>query len=271
MTKLFASALLCFALLTTLRGQVNEKSAANQYMEIGIKDIKLIDQFMVVVPGVGSNARDMLQQQSVKPYMMPVRKVGMRGNELSYAMASCLEYYVNLEKNYKDNLSPDYISLSLQNSGKQVNVEEAYLFLVQNGTVSAAIMPYDASAITNAVYATPKYQISNYLYLFRPVTQSRQKIYETRKALMRGNPVVVEVRADDTARNLQDSDTWEPPRNGTTLFPVVVVGYDETKNAFEVRSAWGSNWGNGGYAWISYDDFGKYTDNGYVMVPFPNY
>lgn len=267
--SLFATLIMVFTYFS-LNAQINERAPANQYMEIGVKDIALIDQLMVVVPGVGSNARDMLQQQSVKAYMMPVRKVGFRGNELSYALASCLEYYVNLEKNYKDNLSPDYISLSLRNSGKQVSIEEAFLFLVQNGTVSAAIMPYDASAITNAVYATPKYQINNYLYLFRDVTQARQKIYETRKALMRGNPILVELRADDTTRNLS-GDGLKLPKNGTKIFPVLVVGYDETRNAFEVMSSWGSNWGNGGYAWMSYEDYGKYTNNGYVMVPRTQY
>jgi hypothetical protein len=255
---------------TSLYSQINPKSAAGQYMEIGVANEALIDQLMVTVPGVGS-ARDMLQSQSVKPYMMPVRKVGMRGSELSYSLATCLEYYVNLEKNYKDNLSPDYIALSLQNSGKQVNMEEAFRFLVETGTVSAAIMPYDAGAITNAVYATPKYKINNFLYIFREVTQPRQKIFATRKALMRGNPVLVEMRADDSIRQVSDVTSWEPPRNGTGIYPLLVVGYDESRNAFEVMSSWGSHWGDGGYVWISYDSFGKYTDNGYVMVPLPQY
>ena len=132
-------------------------------------------------------------------------------------------------------------------------------------------MPLDAAAITNAVYATPKYKIVNYLYLFRDLTQARQKIYETRKALMRGNPVVVEIRGDDSLRDLREADALEPARNGEKVFPMIVVGYDETRNAFELMSSWGRNWGDGGYAWISYDDFGKYTDNGYVMVPMPQY
>ena len=69
---------------------------------------------MPTIEGVGGSARELLQQQSVKAYMMPVRKVGARGTELSYMLASCLEYYVNLDKNYKLNLSPDYITLSIE-------------------------------------------------------------------------------------------------------------------------------------------------------------
>ena len=240
-------------------------------MEIGVTNLELIDQLMVTVPGVGSNTRDMLMEQSVKAHMMPVRKVGFRGSDLSYTLASCLEFYINLEKNYKDNLSPDYITLSLQNSGKQVTVEEGFRFLVENGTVSAAIMPYDAGAITNAVYATPKYKINNFLYIFRDVTQGRQKIFETRKALMRGNPVLIELQADASFKNISGDISWKASRNGDQRFPLIVVGYDEGREAFEVRSSWGTGWANNGYIWISYDDFGKYTLNGFVVVPMAQY
>lgn len=264
------SALITVGSFTFLTAQVNPKSAYGQNVQIGVTDLSLIDQLMITVPGVGSTSRDMLNQQSVKPFMMPVRKVGFRGSELSYALATCLEYYVNLGKNYKDNLSPDYIALSLQNAGRHVTMEEAFLFLVQNGTVSAAIMPYDAGAIPNAVYATNKYKINNYLYLFREVTQPRQKIFEVRKALMRGNPVLIEFQGDESIKAVSGS-RWENPRGGNQLYPMIVVGFDETQSAFEVLSCWGSSWGTGGYLWINYDDFGKYAVNGYVMVPLPNY
>jgi len=71
--------------------------------------------------------------------------------------------------------------------------------------------------------------------------------------------------------NCGTSLNWEPPRNGTGVYPLLVVGYDESRNAFEVMSSWGNQWGAGGYVWISYDNFGKYTDNGYVMVPLSKY
>jgi hypothetical protein len=258
-------------LVSGLSAQVNPRTGQGQHVQIGVSDLSLIDRLMVTVPGVGSNARDMLTQQSVKPFMMPVRKVGFRGSELSYILASCLEFYVNLGKNYKDNLSPDYISLSLENSGRHVTTEEGFRFLVDNGTVSAAILPYDAGAITNAVYATPKYKINNFLYLFRDVTQPRQRIFEARKALMRGNPVLVELQADPSIKSLSGTSTWDNPRGGNQFFPMLVVGYDEGRSAFEVLSCWGSAWGNGGYLWIGYDDFGKYALNGYVMVPSNGY
>ena len=42
---------------------------------------------------------------------------------------------------------------------------------------------------------------------------------------------------------------------------VVLTGYDDEKEAFELRNSWGTVWGCEGYAWMSYDlvRAGKYT------------
>lgn len=257
-------------LLLSINAQTTPK-ASSEVMEIGVMDYELVDQLMVTVAGVGSRARELLTQQSVKPYLMPARKIGFRGTEMSYVLASCLEYYVNLERNYKVNLSPDYISLSLTNAGKTVTPEDAFRFLVEDGTVSAAILPYDAAALTNAVYATQKYKINNFLYLFRDVTKGRQKAYETRKALMRGNPVVVLMQADDSLRMVTDSRFWKPEGAGTKLYPLLIVGYDEEEEAFEAMSCWGRQWGDSGYVMIKYHDFENHAVDGFVMVPENNY
>lgn len=247
------------------------QSKSTEGVTIGVSDQELIDLLMITVPGIGGDPRDMLRRQSIKPYMMPVRKVGARGSELSYALATCLEYYVNLDDNYKDNLSPDYIALSLQSSGKSVNLRDAFLFLVENGTVSAAIMPYDANNIPYAVNATQKFKIANYLHIFRDVTRGQQKIFEVRKALMRGNPVLIELQSDPSIRNLSHTEMWSPNKTGSELAPLIVVGYDEVEQAFEVQGCWGSSWGQSGYMKIRYDDFEKYAMNGYVFVPIQAY
>lgn len=237
----------------------------------GVTDLEMIDRLMPVIPGVAVDPRDKMKQQSVKPYMMPVRKIGPGGSDLSYALATCLEFYVNLEHNYKDNLSPDYIQLSLESANRVVNLQEACQFLAKVGTVSAAIMPYDARQIPNAVYATEKYGISNYLHIFRETTKARQRVFDTKKALMRGNPVLVELNASADLRQMLRTTTWFPPEEGTETYPLVVVGYDEVEQAFEVMSSWGSSWGRSGYLQIRYDDFGVYALNGYVLVPSQGY
>ena len=241
---------------------------------IGISDLQMMEKMMYVVPGVGSKSKDLLLKQDIKPYMMPIRDLGFRGNELCYAVATCLEYYVNLGRNYKVNLSPDFISLNLSNSGKRGTAQDALEYLVKEGTVSAAILPFDADQLTTAVYNTQRYSINNYFHMFRELTKARQKVFETRKALMRGNPVLIELQAGEALRSYSGQGDWEPSatnKESIQLFPLVVVGYDENQQAFEVRSVWGSKWGRNGYVWISYNDFGKYAQNAYLMIPEDQY
>ncbi len=245
---------------------LSPKNSAAAGHELGITDETLINSLMLIVPGVGTTRAD-LERQSLKPYMMPPRQVAAEGGEWSYALASCLEFYINLEKNYKVNLSPEYISLNLQSLGKAPQAREALAFLAREGTVSAAIMPFGTTVISAGVYATPRFRLTNYLHIFREVTKPRQKVFEVRKALIRGNPVLVELEASPDLRTAAGAEEWHPGPGDVLSAPLLVIGYDQSKEAFELKSTWGHSWGKGGYLWISYDDFARLARNAYVMIP----
>jgi len=224
---------------------------------------------MLTLPGFGKGVRNNLTEQNVRQFMMPARSLGKRGSNVSYTLAACLEYYTNFGENYKVNLSPDYISLSIPTETETLAMPEAFNFLAQNGTVSAAIMPFDASAISTGVYATKKYTIDNFLQVITVDIPKRQKVFEARKALMRGNPIIVELEASSDFENLADEKLWQPGSQNETkkTYPLLVVGFDQSKEAFEVFNPWSPNWGINGYLWIHYNDFGKYVKQGFVMVP----
>lgn len=237
---------------------------------LGVQSYDEINALMPLVEGIGSTSREMLEGQSVKSYMMPIRKVARSGDEWAYILTACLEFYVNLDKNYKVNLSPEYVILNLINSGKNSGFRQAFEWLAADGTVSAAILPYGASTLTNAVYATFKYNISNYLHLYRDITRPGQRVFETKKALMRGNPVIVELRTAPNVKDITGTRLLEL-QEGNELFPFLVVGYDELEKSFELMGTWGRSWGSGGYGKISYDDFGSLVENGFVILPSGNY
>lgn len=250
---------------TSLAQKIRFKSA-QRVTQIGVADTKLFDDLMVVVPEIGSHSRDVLERQNLKPFMMPVRQLGFRGDDVCYTLASCLEYYLNLEKNYKINLSPDYISLNLAATGRAPRAKDVLKFLIEDGTVNAAILPYDAGEITNAVFATQKYKINNYLYLFNVSSRGLQKIFETKKALIRGNPVIVEFKADESVTSFREHE-WGPARSGDYRYSFIVVGFNEAAKTFELRSNFGNDWANNGYIHIAYDSFGQLATGAYVMVP----
>jgi hypothetical protein len=234
--------------------------------QIGISDREVIDLLMPVMPGLGEKGRSLIAEQSVKPYLMPPRHPGEKGDLTAYLLASLLEFYVNFDENFKDNLSPDYISLN----NPKGDPEAAFRFLAETGTVSAAIMPFNATNISSAVFATHKYKIQHYLHLFASISKPRQKVFEIRKALTRGNPVLVYLAVDDTFLNLKGKTIWQPGKNKTDkLVPVLVVSFDQEKELLELRGAWGKSWGNDGYTQVPYDTFSLHAEDGYVLVPAP--
>jgi Papain family cysteine protease len=234
--------------------------------KMGITDAKMFDQMLKTINGVGST-KDMLAEQSLKSYMMPPRKMGIGGatNSSCYALASALEYYINLNNNYKDNLSPDFIKLNLPKG----TIEDELAFLGSSGTVSAAILPYSATNLPPSVNAALKYKISNYLKLFQATTRPQQKLYDMRKAITRGNPVVVEVQITNEFKNLKQVRIWNVAEGDKTpagTHFLVVVGYNEDTKTVELLNSWGREWGSGGYIRMGYEDFGALAVNGYVLL-----
>ena len=179
-----------------------------------------------------------------------------------------MEYYVNFNNNFKDNLSPDYISLST----KEKNLEEGLKFLASNGTVSAAIMPYGATAISTAVYATNKYKIRQFLQVFTPDNNKNRKIFETRKALMRGNPLLITIGVDKRFLEAKGIKYWHKIiKNPNLEVTMIVVGYNHDLEGFELMGNWGSEWADNGYIFMDYKDYGKLAKDGIVIVPDRNF
>ena len=173
---------------------------------------------------------------------------------------------MNLNNNFKDNMSPDYMYLSLANSGQRPTLTDGLGLLMSTGTVSAAIVPYNSPTIPNSVYSVPRFSITNFGYLFRPETRPRNRVFETRKALSRGNPVLVEFVTDATFPGLK-GNTYTTSSPTTEVHYLTVIGYDGENETFELRSSLGRNWADGGYVNISYDDFGRLARTGYVLIP----
>ncbi len=265
-SKHLLAPLLVIFCCTCVRAQQPYGTAKSPEKLQGISDVAALDQIMYYIPGIGSSAREDLLRQNIKPYMMPIRQVPQMGMEWAYALADALEYYVNLNSNFKDNMSPDYIAMSLANAGTRPNLVDGLGLLMNSGTVSAAIVPYNSSTIPNSVYSVARFGISNFGYLFRTETKARNRIFETRKALSRGNPVIVELATDASFSKLTGG-SYEPTGPVAESHFLTVIGYDGENETFELRSSLGRSWGTGGYVTLSYDDFGDLAQTGYVLIP----
>ncbi len=269
--RLLAFGLFSFFFLNKIAAQRDTIPVADFTIKgaaIGISAPEMIDQMMVTMPGLGSNAKSMMNEQSIKTYLMPPRKVGERGTLTSYILSACMEFYTNFRKNYKVNLSPDFMALSLVREGKP-DIKNGLRFLVTDGTVSADAVPYDSPKIPSTASSSDRFRIANYLQVFKETHRESQKVFEVQKALMRGNPVIVEMNVPRSFEKVSNTRFWSSigEKEEQILLPFMIVGYNLELEAFEVLSSWGTEWGSNGYLWVDFDDFGELAQNGYVLVP----
>ena len=80
--------------------------------------------------------------------------------------------------------------------------------------------------------------------------------------LSQGRPIVFGAKLGDRFMRWNSSasissDTYNNPGMQHAYHAMVLVGYDDSKNAFKVRNSWGTDWGDKGNIWVDYDFFLK--------------
>lgn len=90
---------------------------------------------------------------------------------------------------------------------------------------------------------------------------------KVKKAIANQNPVVIGMQVSSSFYKVKGA--WSGAHSGGLGgHAMVVVGYDDNKygGAFEILNSWGTNWGNNGFIWVTYDAFKENTKTAYVLV-----
>jgi hypothetical protein len=132
----------------------------------------------------------------------------------------------------------------------------------------------DFKAVSLSIYNNAqRFPISGYVRLFSnpkgiPGTIA-ERVLPVKKSLSEGKPVVIGMNCPDSFFDARD--VWRPYENARSNYDghaMCVVGYDDSKygGAFEIQNSWGTNWGNQGYTWITYNDFAAFVYHAYEMI-----
>ncbi len=131
--------------------------------------------------------------------------------------------------------------------------------------------------IPNQVYAkASNYRIQDYVRLFDIEDRPAQKIAIVKKSISEGKPVIIGMKVPKSFLMVYRQELWEPKPNETPWnthdgHAMTVIAYDNNKygGAFELQNSWGTNWGNGGYIWIKYQDFANFTKYAFELIDKP--
>jgi hypothetical protein len=75
---------------------------------------------------------------------------------------------------------------------------------------------------------------------------------ELKSWIYAGYPLWFAVDVEDNWSNLQKGEVWKNSAGKAGGHAMVIVGWDDAKNAFKVANSWGTDWADNGYGWIDY-------------------
>ncbi len=113
-----------------------------------------------------------------------------------------------------------------------------------------------------------RYAIQDYLTLFGAKESSDIKVLRVKKVLAAQKPVVVGISVLRNFYDLKNAQYWHPTLGNTAPaggHAMTVVGYDDRREAFRLMNSWGKNWGDAGFIWVKYADFGNYCKYAYAL------
>jgi C1A family cysteine protease len=92
-----------------------------------------------------------------------------------------------------------------------------------------------------------------------------QSEVEVKSHISAGFPVVIGMAVDKGFQKLAGSVYSATDAQFIGNHAIVVVGYDDDRQAFRLLNSWGPAWGDHGMAWIAYPVFKKVVREGYAV------
>ena len=200
--------------------------------------------------------------------------VGYAALTIQRAIANCWEGQTALIT--KQAFSPMFIYNQIKISDCQAGayIDAAMHLLQTKGDVLAT--EFDKHSSDCSIMPTDKHlesaaqnKISAFHTLFSVKASKRTKIDRVKLSLIQNRPVVVGMRLLNNFTKLRRKDTyWQPTIGDQQPFgghALVVVGFDDSRGAFELMNSWGKEWGKDGFIWVRYADFANYCRYGFQM------
>jgi hypothetical protein len=145
--------------------------------------------------------------------------------------------------------------------------DSALDILLRNGVPTIDQFPYDPDHCAMTATSAQLNQAKNYKIAtwFKLPDLSTATI---KTQLANEDPVLVGIDVYDSFEQTSGTSTIKG-RTGPVrgYHAIVLIGYDDDKQAFRLQNSWGATWGDQGRAWIDYNTLGEIVHEGYRVVP----
>ena len=206
-------------------------------------------------------AGDLPRFKDLSDFLPPVGNQGRQSSCVGWAASYALKsFQEKIESKITMLFSPSFIYNQI-NNGQDGGARfiDALNLLSQIGAARYEDMPYNE----NDWISQPSEEIKEKAKPYR-IDYWRQvnimDIKEVKNQVNAGYPVVIGTAVDQGfqagKRNGTSDFVWRASQgNSLGGHAMLVVGFDDSRNAFKVMNSWGTNWGNDGFCWLDYNYF----------------
>jgi len=218
-----------------------------------------VDTIVIVVPPPSSPLPS--------SYVINTPPVGNQGNEgacvpfsVVYGARSVEEYYRkgSTSFNYSTNIfSPEYVydQIKVGDCGSGSSITGALDFMYNLGVTTWSTVPFsDVNGCTITPTSTQMAEAANYkIANYSKILSTDDVLFKT--MLAANHPVMVGMNIDNNFVSATAGYVWNSIADGNCPHAVIIVGYDDSKNAYRIMNSWGTSWGDAGYLWVDYAVF----------------
>jgi hypothetical protein len=191
----------------------------------------------------------------LRPELTEVRNQGGQGSCVGQSCATIKEWQERQDVNFTKHMSPQFIYDSRINlSGSGMHPRDAMSILRKQGCPPESDYPYrrwakdrhTKSEIKPEVYTSAeRYKIKHYARI--------QTLDDLRRALVVSGPCLIAVPVYNQGPEMWKSGPGSRYGGGHAM---AIVGYDDIEEHFIIRNSWGKSWGDRGYCYFKYEDWG---------------
>lgn len=207
----------------------------------------------------------------------PPGNQGAQGSCVAWATAYALRSYQNHVRSHESLVSgdghidsarvfsPAFVYNQINNGRDAGSLFSDALQLMQTrGVAPLQYMPYSPSDYTTMPSQTALSVASNYRIAFWKQVSVNDPV-ELKSQLNAGYPVIIGAMIDEGFDQAGKGFVWDHIA-GKQLggHAMLVVGYDDQRNAFRVLNSWGTGWGDNGYYWLDYGFFPRVVSEAFV-------
>jgi C1A family cysteine protease len=234
---------------------------------------------------------DLPASHDLSDYFPPI---GSQGNQGSCAAWSSGYYYKSFQENIERNwgystyehiMSPAFLynyehqgesEVACNNSG--MTLQDAADILKDVGIVSWSTMPYDDTVCS----VGPNNSVITQAYKYRIDDYQRVEFNNFKTFIASNMPIFFGAEIFENFGSCwKYSDCMTEYKNNGNVYKtvrgasegghgMVLVGYDDKKQAFKLINSWGTYWGEDGFLWVSYTALStmlrNYGSYGYVFI-----